>query len=228
MKSKMNWDFKKIFAGRPEAIPEPDNAPSLVGDLIDLSIRGFMRCLFHNDYSVLIIKGKASEEMLRERWDRLYEDYAVATDNTNYTRLMTSMREYIRITGKLISAEAGLTILQCRYDAEAADGIRQLGYNLQFNPKDRKAYDRDLHALLTNCKTLRAKVSIQAGEIEKIKNEAGKNKQATEQDFLTGITIVSKHMGYRIDPATCSIGEYAEYQRQYNLYVSRENAKTNK
>jgi hypothetical protein len=192
---------------------------------MDVTIREFMRCLFKSEYEILTISGTPPMKVLCDAWDNLYEDYAKAIGNQQYQRLMRAMREYIRLTGKLMSAEAGLTILQMRRDEEAIDGIHALGYNLEFSAKDRKAYDRDMHVLMSHCKTIRAKISVQADEIEKIKNENANEKQATEQDFISGIAVISKHMGFRIDITTCSMGEYAEYQRQYNDYVTRENAK---
>ena len=117
----MNWDFKTLFAGRRQETPQPSGNYTIKTSLMDVTIREFMRCLFKSEYEILTISGTPPRKALCDTWDNLYEDYAKAIGNQQYQRLMRAMREYIRLTGKLMSAEAGLTILQMRRDEEAID-----------------------------------------------------------------------------------------------------------
>lgn len=219
---------KSIFkiAGKREQSEKQGNTFKLIGSCSDLSIKNFMRCLFHADYSVLALSGKPSPDELQSKWNDIFEQYAMLTGNTQYTRLMDAMRENIRLTGKLIAVHAGLCILSVRYDREAANNIKKIGYNLKLNPEDKTGYEADLMRLVANCKTLKAKISIQNNEIEKMQEESSKVKPQTEGDFMQGLVIIGKYMGFHINIDAVSIAEYAVMQNDYQRYVDIENAKS--
>ena len=197
----------------------------IITDCMDLTIRGFMRCVFHAEYTRLIKIGKPTEEQLKSAWDTIYEQYAVLVNNTQYMRMLDAMRKYIAITGKLMVAESALTVLSIGYDRESVNNLKRIGYNLNFDISKKEQYIVNINRLISNCKTLKAKAEVQLIEIDKIRKESGKEKQATEADFLAGIGISSKYMGFRIDVNACSIAEYADYQRQYGKYIERMEAK---
>ncbi len=215
---------------------EKDKASStMITSCMDLTIRNFMQCVFQKNYRVLLLSGDASDEQLHDAWNVLYEEYAGLTGNDTYARMIGIMQEIIRLNGKYMTVKACLAVLAIRYDDETAANLKKIGYNTKLTDKmfhdwitgRSNEYHRGLMILQSNAKNIELQIKTKYDELQKIEHEnKPTKKEVKEADFLQNMSVISKHMGFRIDINTCSIAEYATYQRQYHKYYESEMLKS--
>jgi len=179
------------------------------------SLHDFIRCLFHQDYSVLSEGKECKPDELMNAWQQIYEEYCLISGSPEYAKILKCLNEINRLLSILLFGGRAIQILSCKYSPENITILKRIGFNYDFSNVDRKSYDRDIENCSKKMKGFEVQLQIQQkkklelfglDENGEIKN---KKQQQTENDFLKSVAIVRKSIGTPISLRETMLDEWA-------------------
>jgi hypothetical protein len=179
------------------------------------SLHDFIRCLFHQDYSVLSEGKECKPDELMNAWQQIYEEYCLISGSPEYAKILKCLNEINRLLSILLFGGRAIQILSCKYSPENIAILKRIGFNYDFSNVDRKSYDRDIENCSKKMKGFEVQLQIQQkkklelfglDENGEIKN---KKQQQTEKDFLKSVAVVRKSIGTPISLRETMLDEWA-------------------
>ena len=141
-------------------------------------------------------------------------DYAEALKSSEYIAHSDMVEKLVKTKAKYISILMAIKVLAVRYSPDMVKLLQDYGYNYKFDLNDPIQFINDLNMVVKKSKTLLVELEQLRVDLERTNREP-----ATESEWIDGIAVISKYMGFRIDRDVVTLGEYASYQRQYTKYV---------
>lgn len=177
----------------------------------DVTLWEYLRCYFYSEYD--LVGGK-------EKWEEIVEEYCKLLKDGNYSEMMELYREIIRLQATLQVVTDCCFLLTLRRNDKAIQYLKQLGYIYPLPEDDITTYMKSLDMIQRKSKTLVVQLQIKTDELEKLR--AKQTGTYSESDFMDGVIIIGKFLGFRIDPRVVTLSEYASMQKQYNSYYEKK------
>jgi hypothetical protein len=186
------------------------------------SLHDFIRCLFHQDYSVLSEGKECKSDELMNAWQQIYEEYCLISGSPEYTKILKCLNEIIRLQKILLHGRAAVTVLSYKYSQPDIEVLKQIGFNYEFSATDRKSYDKDVINCANRLKGFEVQLQIQDKKrlelfgLDENGQPKGKKQEQTEADFLKSVAIVGKSNGYHIQLRNTMLDEWAGMVKLHN------------
>lgn len=152
-----------------------------------------------------------------EAWEAIYSEYVEMSQDQQSTRALTLANQISYYTNRInITNEAVNYLAQRGYVAAICDGLKQMGYRLQFNPLH---LDADLTRVLSLSKSDHVKLQHATEQYNKIvKNDGAKT---TKFDWIQMLTALAKHRGVvSISPDAITVAEYVAMDLEFRQYIA--------
>jgi hypothetical protein len=179
---------------------------------MDVTIYDYIRAFYHKEYEPF---GGY------EQYTDVFEEYCRQLEVANYTELMEIYREIIRLQATYDCVRDCIFILSIKRDEVTIGHLAKLGYRYAFPADNIDKYMKDLEMVDRKSKSLILQLKIKNTEFEKLQKESG-SKENTESDFIDGVIIIGRFMGFRIDMKQTTLGEFAAMQKQYNKFYEKK------
>lgn len=187
---------------------------SLYSRCNELTLERFMRCICDGDIRALRKHPLVSKSILYRTWARVGDEYAKLSGDTGYESNFVLYKDMARESGKLELVKSCLRILHVRYSETCVSCLPGLGYTYKFDENDPVGYRRDLDLAGKKARMISVELAESRGRYNKILSKQG-SQRSTKEDFSRVLAILSKYMGYRVDPRVITVEEYVMMQKQY-------------
>lgn len=127
---------------------------------------------------------------------------------------MNLSRDIGFLESKLLCIGLCLKVLAHRPDSKCIKTLENYGYKYRFDPSNMADYGRSLEAVTIRCGALRLALDQKRNELAKKQGNL-QGKEITRETFTTILAIISKHMGFRIDPKEVTVSEFVAYRKNY-------------
>lgn len=180
-------------------------------NLKTMSLLIFIDCLCNNDYSGLLISGKATDEQLKAKWNELYLDYFELSNETDeYKTYLNYLKSFAEKYSRHLALISAYEVLRTKYNDDIKNNLMKLGYII--NPDNKT--EIELKKLETHIKNAQTMLTMAEVELNKYLEKQTKEK-ITEQNFMKYVSSVSQFMGFSI-PLNTTVFQFASYS---NLYI---------
>lgn len=113
----------------------------------------FIKCICEEDYTALVITGKASPEQLLEAWVLLLSEYQeLKGDTIEGIEQVRLSRDIWKLRSHLQLLDLCTSFLAQQYSESIAESLRQLGYSFKPVDKEPKKYINQLNAIINKSK----------------------------------------------------------------------------
>lgn len=186
------------------------------------SLHDFIRCLFHQDYSVLSEGKECKPYELMNAWQQIYEEYCLICGSVEYIKILKCLNEIIRLQKILLHGGAAVAVLSYKYSKPDIEVLKKIGFNYEFSNTDRKSYDKDVLICANKLKSFDIQLQIQLKKrlelfgLDENGNQKNNKQQQTESDFLKSVAIVGKSNGYHIQLRNTMLDEWAGMVKLHN------------
>ena len=177
-----------------------------------LPLNAFIDALVDSDYTGLVLSGKPTDAEIADAWEKIYDQYSQISGNSLFTSYMLKLQEYGRALVKMNILISSIEVLSLMYNADVVQALNDVGFKCTFDQNDIEAYMADLDKLSKYAANVSVKLKHTSGQLEEAKKQMS-NKAATRADFVNSIAIVSKYMGFKIDPTCTAVAEFVTYQK---------------
>ena len=167
----------------------------------DITIYDFIQGLFHDNYSCF--------DGGKEEFNDIVEEFSAISGSATYKNLLEVLNEIIRLNDIVIHSRAALVVLQFKYSQEQIDVLKKYGFNYKFDVSNMDEYVGNLESCAKKLKGIDVQLQLAVAEVKKIQDS--QQKKQSEADFMNGVVMVSKFMGFRIPIKECTMSEYAGY-----------------
>jgi hypothetical protein len=148
---KTNW-VKLISWRRPRPV-KLESPANLYRRCSETPMSVFISCIAEEDYTSLIISGKASDYQLQEAWVLLLSEYQELKGDTIETIEQVRLsRDIWKLRSHLQLLDACTSFLAERYSESIADSLRKLGYPFKPTSLDPNDYISQLNAIINKAK----------------------------------------------------------------------------
>ena len=199
-----------------------------------ITLDRFIRCLLHNDFSVLRRSGNPSQRELSQAWEHLYMEYCDLSGDNQQRRILMISREVGLLESKLLMIQSAVMVLSIRYSQKMVDLLHQIGYNYTIDPSDPVRYMETLERILKKSKIITVSLEQKRYEYEQLTNEI-KGEPLTEQYFEELMVELSRFLGDFIRTRDVTVTEFIAIRKRFDKEIKetekakqRINAKTPK
>ena len=177
-----------------------------------LPLNAFIDALVDNNYTGLVLSGRPTESEISDAWEQIYTQYTEISGNSLFTAYATKLKDYGRTLTKMNILISSIEVLSLMYNADVVQALNDVGFKCTFDQNDIEAYMADLDKLSNYANSVSVKLKYASGQLDEAKQQMN-NKAATRADFVNSIAIVSKYMGFKIDPTCTAVAEFVTYQK---------------
>lgn len=174
----------------------------------DLPLDIFIECIVEDKFNRLVRHGTPSQMQISNAWGIIITEYSELSDSQSYRQILSLSREVGILKAKKTSIEICLDLLMLRYSQRCVDILRELGYRISY-----ETYKKDILSIRTKSNTI--DIQLKQKQIEY--DDMFKNLKKTERkQFDDTLSVLSKFMGYRVDPRQITVSEYVAMLKFYN------------
>ncbi len=177
----------------------------------ELPLSVFITCTVDKDYKGLIKYGHASQQQLNHAWEQLYSEYSDISGGDSYKLLMQLSKDIGYLESKLLCIGLCLKVLSHRPDEKCIKILYNYGYRLIWDMSQPELYAKNLDSVATRSGAIQLAVAQKRLELSK-KQGRLQGKEITRETFSKILASLSKHMGFRIDPAETTVSEFVAYR----------------
>ncbi len=179
----------------------------IINNCDELTLHAFIRCLEKNELQVLA-NYEAEKNDLENAWALIYDEFCNLTGQKKYIKLVELSKEIAQLQAKITAIDLCVNVMTYKDSETCKEILKKYGYNYKFDINDPEKYAKEIARVISVSKTSLISLQRKAQEFETIKKEAqtATNKKINFYDTLASI---SKFQGYRIDPKTTTVSEYA-------------------
>lgn len=162
------------------------------------------------------------EEIKPENWNNILDDY-VDEIKTPKSETIFQVLKNVYFTDWKINFLFGnekpkhygaLHLLKMQYDAEIAEMVMLMGYNLIKEMDDRDRYLKQIYLIENQAKTLIVILNQYDKEYKLLSNDDS-GKHRTRSDYEKEISIISKFIHFRIDKEVTPVIEWCAHVNHY-------------
>lgn len=179
----------------------------------DLPLCRFIRCACDGDLKALCRFPIVPKSILRHTWAHISEEYAKLSGSPGYEKSFALSKEIAREQSKLSTIRLCLYILSVKYSKECVECLVKLGYTLQFDTNNPAAFRKALERIAKSAGMINLELENKRKQYDKILSGA---KPMAKNNFTQALAILSKYMGFRINPKEVTVEEYLTMQKQMN------------
>lgn len=179
----------------------------------DLPLSRFIRCACDGDLKALCRFPIIPQTILRRTWAHISEEYAKLSGSPGYEKSFALSKEIAREHTKLELIKMCLRILIVKHSKESINRLRELGYTYRFDWDNPAAFRKDLERVGKSAAMIALELENKRKQYDKILSGA---KPMAKNSFMQALAILSKYMGFRINPQEVTVEEYLTMQKQMN------------
>lgn len=206
-----------------QKLPDQNSITSLnlYRGLTQLPLNRFIDIVVDGNLYALVISGNPTEQDLSEAWSEIRMQYAEAMKDNEYKLLTSIISEYHRLTITYEQVCKCIEILKDRYVPQFAKRLnRYLGSSYKFDVRFPVDYDTDLKRARNNTAGIMLDLKLkQATYDQAMKKQESKGEKPTREYFISILTTLSNHVGFRI---TGDISTYEFCDRVNRLNTEME------
>jgi hypothetical protein len=209
-----------------------NNETIILKTISELNISDFEICMFKNNFSVLIITGKPSDEQLLSAWNEIYTEFIDLSGMAETNELEIS-KSIFYLNSRVKKIE--LYILLQRESLNklgvpcivAFDKIRIYGHKLKWNKEhpDIEDFKRQLNIIETNEKRYNHELLAKQKElldVMKKKQNGDVTVWQKRKEFVRLKNNIGK-FGFKIDNEKTTVEEFALMVHDYNEAIELQN-----
>jgi hypothetical protein len=177
----------------------------------------FIRCLCEEDYTALLISGKAPETQLREAWVILLNEYYEINEPTEARPHWKLRAEITRTENHLTLVQMCIDTLAMRYVEGCVECLRKLGYSFKPVEKDPATYVPLLHQVAAKARNKYVLLQQLIKELEEKnkKLEAAGNKKPTRQYYENLLAYIEEMQGTAYDLTVITVTRFTVLEQKY-------------
>ncbi|MEG1950479.1 MAG: hypothetical protein RR137_08965 [Odoribacter sp.] len=179
----------------------------------ELPLDRFIRCL-DGDLSALKKHLYVPKYLQMKVLSIIIEEYAKLSGDSGYEKSFLLSKEMARDACRLSLIRMCIKVLLVEYNKRCVDVLISLGYNYRFDNSNPIGFKKDIDRIEKNARMLEIEISTKRAQYDKIFKKKCASKSSG--DFVKALTVLSKYMGYRIDPKLITVNEYVSIRRQYD------------
>ena len=182
-------------------------------DCFDLPLSKFIDAIVDQNYNALVISGTATDQELTDLWESIYAQYCELSNNSQYSDYQSKLKDYGLMKQRLIVLAGAVQVLSVAYNKEVADALITVGFRHTLDPLKPDNYLKELERLSKQCGAFSGRVKMAENQLNDLTKHIEK-KKTTRKDFIDSVAVVSRFVGFRIDPSIITVAEFASYQNQ--------------
>ena len=174
----------------------------------------FIKCLVHNDYSGLIIRGRHTQQQLAQAWEYLYMEYCDLSGSISNKRILSLAREIGMMEARLLTIRTAVLVLSVRYSQRMVDLLHKYGYRFSLDPNTGKQYLDELETIIKKSKTIVITIEQKRHEYEEMMKQH-EGERVTEQYFDELLVELSRFMSFRLIASDITLTEFVAMHNRY-------------
>lgn len=187
----------------------------------------FLTCLVDEDYSALVISGKADHEELKQVWviilSEYYELKGAEINGDEQTKLSV---EFTRLNDKLKLAQRCIDFLVNSYSESIANSLCKLGYRFKPALKHPDYYIEDLHRVAQRAKTDYVRMQQISKQLEILIKKIPEKIDPT--GFENTLNSIEEMQGAAYDFSSLTVSRFVALENKLIRYIDTMKAKTAK
>lgn len=193
------------------------NLSHIVNSASKCTLQQYIEIVYRDNLKCLIVSGTATETELTQAKIDILQDFSLLTGSTVSSSLLSALNKLSVLKWQVLGLNIMLKSIQNNViDDEVKKHAERNRITLTDDPeKNYKAVKRVINSLS-------GKIQEVTARIDKITSSSQKGEKSTEKDFMEQIAIVSKFMGFRIDPIVTYLSEFASYLSMYRQHVEAQ------
>jgi hypothetical protein len=157
-------------------------------------------------------------DIVKDHLDKIYtsiaDEYLDGISAFNDRKLsMDIEKEILELKNEYFIVRSTIFSLKLKYDQSIADGLINMGYDLDPTQELEPQYEMILH---------QASNLISQYEYEEIELEKLEEKKAKSNNIYKALIILGKRQGYRLDPKKITVAEYIQMRKNLEENVSNK------
>jgi hypothetical protein len=155
-----------------------------------ITLTVFMDCLFDNNYTALA--PDATEEEQKEIWQKLKEEYFIKSGDAKQQHIFL-------LSKKIAVQEARLMVVRTVAEMPEKEGLKVL---------QKVGYAGSKSGINSRVRRDLVMLEVHRNELNRLFTAAANKQNSTRDDFIRWMVVVSKYIGYRIDPSLTTVLEF--------------------
>ena len=209
-----------------EPKPSPVSTPSstLYRTCSKLPLELFLDCLYDQAYEVLIIKGEASTDELKEAWSKIYLEYCSLNQDSQFNEVFDTQKKINLLIANIELVDGIIKHLWFSFDQRLVDILneKQLRCTVTEDDKDDVLYNK-LKTVVGRAKRWIIDLELLRHNFDQIQVEETEKTQRTYYDDIC--LVLGKEHGYHIKKSEVTVSEFVrmmikldeKYKRQLAL-----------
>ena len=194
----------------------PSQSFNLYRHAFDTPMSIFITCICDKNYSVLVRFGRATQEEIMSAWERIYTEYMDLSGSPQFRYAFNAIKEIGKLESRFLTLRTAHQVLSFQHSQKCISAIAAVGCPLDFGDEyGTKKYNDALNTLADRAKV--ASMQLERSRIEhKTMTDTNKNVVTmTREAFDQQLSILSKYVGFDLDPRNVTISRFASYQMIY-------------
>lgn len=177
---------------------------------IDLSIWEYILANYRNDLSCF----DGSDDEKKANYMSIVEEFSILTENPSYNVLLSHLNDFNNLYAKLLQTEVCVTVLNFKYSIEHVNILKEMGYDVDFDPKNKPSWKSDIEKINRVVKNYKMQIEIVNSKLRELKEKSESQGKGTEQQFMDTVIGCSQNLNIKIDIKSTSLYEYSAYIRR--------------
>lgn len=180
----------------------------------ELPLYIFINCVCDKRYSQLVKHGRAKDKDISLAWEMIYGEFTEMSGNPTSKLLISLSKDISFHESKLRAVTLCLRVLQYRPDQRCINVLKSYGYDFPFDITNPVEYAESLEKVAKRLGPVIFTVQQKSAEYKR-ETSLVQSKPITRESFDQQIAVLTKHVGFRIDPKVTTVTEFVEYRKMY-------------
>jgi hypothetical protein len=222
MKSKIKEFWKSFIAARDihsplQASSAAQHPETYYHTLRTLPYASFLEIILNTGTLDLLVRaGNPDAAVVIQVWESILGEYYEVIKTDKSDNIFFVYKKIKHLEWKLTIISNSLEYLKHVWSADIANLLLELGYDYVQDLPDREQYLKQVYGIETEAKFLVVQLNQYNNEYQVLCPAGSNNTQRTYMDYAKEMQILSKFMGYRIDPHVVTVYEFCTI---VNLYI---------
>lgn len=195
----------------------------------DMPLHRFIECITVDNYSALLIEGKATDEELQDAWHRIADQYTAAVGDNEYRLYLNCFKEVAVMAVELQNIEFLIESLGKAFYQPLLDELNKLmGTAIQLDGLQKESYYKQLDIIYKRSRGLKIKLDLKRMQYEALsKKFSNKGEKPTRDYFDSMLITLSDHAQFQLT-ANITVFEYCERLKRFINYIEASKKKWQK
>jgi hypothetical protein len=189
----------------------------------------FIECITSDNYSALLIEGKATDEQLLSAWNKIADQYTSAVGDNEYRLYLNCFKEVAVMSVELQNIEFLLEALSKAFYQPVLDELNKLmGTSIKLDGLQKEPYYKQLDVIYKRSRGLKIKLDLKRMQYESLsKKFSGSNVKPEREYFDSMLITLSDHAQFQLT-ANITVFEYCERLKRFIQYIEASKKKWQK